>query len=209
MSGRRARFAALLAGTALAIALGLGTEALRADGESQYPRDAREQHITGALAAIDRLGKARLDALYLEVYEGARDICRSAFGPPTISCLLALGIVTCDAKPQELRADCRVLSDVIITNQLSEHEFVDDTDRLALMNKSENFRTSMRAELHMHYAALVTGLALSPAFSAGEGLAPAIDEFCEDYASTRQLVWQRCVAGILWYIGTDEPGGTQ
>ena len=205
MSRACTRIAALAIGAAIA----LGTGTLRADRESQYTRDARTHHIAGALEAIDRLGARGLDALYLEVYEGALDVCRSAFGPPTISCLLAMATDNCEAKPDGLRADCRLVSDVIITNQLSEHEFVDDTDRLALMNKGEHFRTLMRAELRMHYAALVTGLALSPGFGAGEGLAPAIDEFCEDYASTRQLVWQRCVAGILWYIGTDEPGGTQ
>lgn len=198
-----------MATAAVVAAIAVQVGAMRADDGSLYVRDARVAYIGGALAAIDRLGPAGLDARYREVLQGSRSVCRADFAEPTLSCMLGMAQDQCAALPADQRADCQVMSDVIVTNMLGEKEFISDAERLGLMNEGDNFRNALLVMLRDRYAPLVTGLALSPGFHSGEGLAPAIDEFCEVYTSTRYLVWQRCVAAILWYIGTEDAGGTQ
>lgn len=200
---------AAVAIVALVASLALSADTMRAEDTLSYTRDARVEHIGIALSAIDTLGPNGVDALYREVLQGSREVCRADFSEPTISCLLVMAKEHCETKPAAEQAHCMVLSDVIVTNMLSEKEFVSDADRLALMNEGDNFRNAMIAELRLRYAPLVTGLALSPGFNSGEGLAPAIDEFCEVYASTRYMVWQRCVSAVVWYIGTEGAGGAQ
>lgn len=176
---------------AIIFALALTTPA-RAGGE--YARDRRVAYLDRALSALRALGAGGRDALEEELHAGARRRCRADRRPPSIPCLLELADATCGARPAEARAPCHLAADVVLTNQLSENELVDEATRGRLAAGS--YRAGMRAALAARRRALAADMVLSPA-GRGEDVPARIDRFC---ASGGDLTWQRCAAALLWYV---------
>lgn len=189
-----------LAIASLALAMTAGAPAV-SDG---YAPESRARAIGEMLDALQSISRARLDALQNDLYLGSRQKCRAALGVPTAACLIDLAGAICRQRPAPQRAQCRLVADVIITNQLSESELIDDKTRAKLMGAEEGFRAALQSELETHYAALVSELALTGAGRDSADLPRAIDAFCVERARSRALAWQRCVAAIVWYIGKTE-----
>jgi hypothetical protein len=175
----------------IALALAFAPPA-RAGGE--YARDRRVAYLGRALSALRSLGAGGRSALEEELHAGARRRCRADRRPPSVPCLLELADATCDARPAEARAPCHLAADVVLTNQLSENELVDEATRNRLVAGS--YRDGMRAALAARRRALAADMVLSPA-GRGEDVAGRIDRFC---ASGSDLAWQRCAAALLWYV---------
>lgn len=205
---------AVLVVAALAlVAPGPGVARADATGESPYSRDRRASYIARALDALRAMEHQGLDALERDLYLGGRKQCKADFGPPTASCLIALAGERCRQEPAARQTACRLVADVLITNQLGERELIDDQTRAQLMGRGTSFHQAMQDELLARYAELVARMALetgapAEARTPGTGtpstdLAGDIDDFCVDHARSHRMAWQRCVAAITWYITTE------
>jgi hypothetical protein len=157
-------------------------------GAGPYARPARVAYLARALEAVTALGPEGARALEDALRTGARRRCRSS----RQACLIDVARATCERAAN--RESCHLAADIILTNQLSETELVDEATRLRLLARGVDFRAAIRAELRQRYTVLVAELALAEP----EGELPArIDRFC----AGRALAWQRCAAAIVWYIG--------
>jgi hypothetical protein len=170
------------------------------------PRD-RAAHIAALIEAIEHTDPATLanTRKYIEVVE--RNKCQAAEMTLHVGCMLEAAAQNCKQLQGDARDRCRLASDVIATNQLSERVFVPNDVRYQLMSKQRDARTAIARELNRRYAGLVAELAMSehfpgPRADAG-ALAERIQGFCTEVAGTRDLSWQYCVAAIVWYVATD------
>jgi hypothetical protein len=162
----------------------------------------RAAYVEELVRAVTVTGDAarERDAVVAAVRLGARTSCRSAYGKPTVRCLLAVARDVCKGKP----ATCLRVADVAVTNLLAEDEWVDTSTRVQIMNASDDYRAAMDRELEKRYAPLAAEMSLAPGFATGDQLGASIDRFCVAYTSKRRLAWQRCVAAMVWYAGTIE-----
>ncbi len=167
-----------------------------------YAADARAAYVGRALDGVRRLGTAARGALEEELYAGARNRCRAGLGVPPLSCLLAVARDACARRPEQGPA-CALVADVIVTNQLAEPGLVTEGERMKILASAADYRAAMRAELSRRYAALAADLALAEPGTEAE-LPARIDRFCA--GRERPLAWQRCVAALVWHIGTHEGG---
>ena len=168
-------------------------------GERPYARPSRLTYVGRALEAVRGLGAERREALADELQLGARRRCRSGLVTPPVACLLDLAETACAAEPPERRRDCHLVADVILANQVSEDELVDEATRTRLVQQGGDYRAALRAELRLRQAALAAELALAEPGPEGN-LPERIDRFCASH--DRPLAWQRCAAAIVWYIGS-------
>ncbi len=188
-------------------ALALAAPGRAAAGDAVYARDARVSYIAQTLTDLRALAPNARDALDEELYFGGRKRCRAAQGAATLDCLLEMAGAVCAARPAPAQAACRRIADLVVTNQRSETELVDEQTRIHLMNSSANYRAAMQKTLRQRYAELAAELVLERGAAGDDrALAADIDAFCAD--RRRPLAWQRCVAALVWYAGThrgDQP----
>jgi hypothetical protein len=168
-----------------------------------YAADQRAAAVGRALAAVRDLGPAGRAALEQELYEGGRTVCRAGMGVPPLSCLLGMARKVCEARPAAARDACHRVADVLVTNSLAETELVSEAERMKLLASASDFRAALREQLARRYAALAADLALTEP-GADADLPARIDRFCA--SRDRRLAWQRCVAGLVWWIGSHEGG---
>jgi hypothetical protein len=174
---------------------------------SVYGPSERVAYLRDALAALGEARPAELSDTsgYIDVMD--RNECRSAYRLLRARCLVGVAARTCRGqRRRDKRRACKLISDIVVTNKLSEGHFVNTTERFMIMRQHQDFRHHMRAELHRRYGALVTELTLSRHFRCApddrECLANGIHDFCIDYADTRSLSWQHCAAAVTWFIST-------
>lgn len=173
-------------------------------GDAVYARDARRAYIAQTLTDLRAMTAEARGSLEEALYLGARKTCRAAQGDAPLDCLVQMAGAVCAARPADQQAACRRVADVVVTNQRSETELVDEQTRIHLMNSSANYRVAMRQTLRKRYAELAAELVLERGAAGDDrALAADIDAFCAD--RRRPLAWQRCVAALVWYAGTD-PG---
>lgn len=175
-----------------------------AGADTGYVEAARIAYLGAQLEAIRTSSAADLTALEDEIYQGGRSKCQTASTRLRITCLIELGRETCALRPEAGRARCRLLADVIVTNLLGENQFVDREARFEIMSAADDFRPALIRELRARYAVLVTEMVVSRELGAAPDLNTGIDRFCIAYGHARELPWQRCVAAIIWYVGTEE-----
>lgn len=187
---------------ALALALCFGLVAAAAAGP--YAADARIAGIDQTLAALQAWPTPQTRALADNLRAGARTECKAGYGAPPVGCLIEMAAATCAQRPEAEQGACRLIADVIVTNMLAEDERVDRARRVELMSRSDDFRAAMDAELSGRYADLAAEMLLDRGPAALDRPAAAIDGFCAARARTHALAWQRCVAALVWYIGTFE-----
>jgi hypothetical protein len=171
-----------------------------------YARDARVGHLERALAAIRALGDGR-EAFELELHEATRVRCRPTAKPATTACAIDVARAVCAKRPDQTA--CAAAADVVITNQHAEHDLVDEQTRVRLVRTSANYHAAVLGELRAKFALLAAELALT---NGADAAARTIDRFCATREAPRcspgsrscvpGLPYQRCAAGLVWYIGS-------
>lgn len=169
-----------------------------------YADPARAAGIDAALEAVRSWPLARTRILNEALRLGARTECKAGTGAPPVACLIEVAAAHCAARPVEEQGDCRLIADLLVTNMLGAGELVDRARRIELMSRSDDFRAAMDAELDQRYAELAAELVLDRGASALSEPGPAIDAFCVARARTHAMAWQRCVAALVFYIGTTD-----
>jgi hypothetical protein len=167
-----------------------------------YAHPARVEYLARALAAVQGLGAEGRRTLERELYQGARARCRAALATPSIACTVELATAIC--APRADAAACRLAADVILTNARAETELVDEATRMKLVGSSTDYHTALLAEVAARHGALAAELVLAEAAPITAATLPArIDRFCAHREQGPD--WQRCVAGLLWFVGSQEP----
>jgi hypothetical protein len=102
---------------------------------------------------------------------------------------------------------------VLLTNQHAEPDLIDDQTRMKLLRGSTDFHAAVLAALEAKYALLAAELALVPQAT---DRAAQIDGFCTtrdrevhscepgEKACIPSIAYQRCAAGLAWYVVTEE-----
>jgi hypothetical protein len=183
-----------------------------------YTRDARQAHLARAIEAIRALGADGRRAFERELHEATRTRCRPTARPATTTCAIDVARTTCAGKPDP--AGCLAAADLVLTNQHAEHDLVDERTRVRLVRSSSDYHAAILDELRAQFALLAAELALAePAapVTAASGLAAIVDRFCVERdrevhrgapgarGCVPGLPWQRCAAGLVWYIAEASP----
>ena len=167
----------------------------------------RVAYLAGLLAAVRATPQAALTNTSNYVYAVERNKCQAPSESLHVGCLLEAATRNCQQGDAAAREQCRRVSDVIVTNRLSEKTFLPDDVRYQIIGSRRDYRTQLARELHRRYAILVAELAMSPQFpgSAADdtALAAGIEGYCRAVAGSRELSWQYCAAAVVWFIATD------
>jgi hypothetical protein len=160
--------------------------------------------IARALTAVRDLGPAGRDQLERDLYQLARTRCHGDAAPPTPSCLAEIATPLCRGD-----ATCEAAADVAATNTRAAADWVDKATRARLVHDASDYRAALTAELHRRFSALAAELAL-----AGGRDPVAIDQLCrerdrkvracpgDDPTCVPSLPWSRCVAALVWFVGS-------
>lgn len=182
------------------------------DKERSYDREARVTYVQEALQALTAADPHSLDNALTYIRAMERNTCLSSFHRLRIECLLQKVRKNCRGKPKARRA-CRVYSDIMVTNLLGEHSFVDKDHRIILMQTYSNFREALTREVKQRYGKLVADFRLAKLEKCGEDddmacLSRNVDAYCMEHADTGNLSWQYCSSAIVWFLGTVRPAGS-
>jgi hypothetical protein len=159
---------------------------------------ARVAHLEAALGEL-----RATDAFALEraVYEAIRKACGAS---PKLGCMIETARRRCTG------AAC----DVIVTNLHAERGLLDEPTRIRIVRTTSDFHAATLAELRQVYAVLAAELVLSPP---APSLAAQIDRFCVERdrvarrcapnakACVGTIAYQRCAAGLVWFVATERP----
>lgn len=182
------------------------TLASPAAAQPVYEQEARADYVAGALDAIGSLSDQSLANTYQYIYVVNRNQCQAPTQSLVVACLVEAARRSCKQSDEAARDACQRASDVMVTNRLSEKQFLPRRVRFQIMNANTSYRRAMVAELRRRYAALVTEMTMThlPTGAVGDrrALATAVEAYCRDSAATRDLSWQHCAAAIVWFIAT-------
>ncbi|HUQ07264.1 MAG TPA: hypothetical protein VM261_32455 [Kofleriaceae bacterium] len=198
--------AVLLASSALA----------QTDGPAIYATSERAAHLDRALATLQALGPDGARAFENEVYQAMRTRCRpSGMQPPAVACLATAADAVCATRSDG--AGCAAAADVVVTNLHAENAFVPETTRMRLVAAGADYHAGVMREMRTRLELLASELVLAMASSGGAKADGArIDAFCAERdrevvacepgakLCVPSLPWQRCVAGLVWYVSTPE-----
>jgi len=132
-----------------------------------------------------------------------RNQCQSDQADLQASCLLEAAKRNCNRKRKRpgTKTNCQLVSDVIVTNLLGEHSFIDSRTELEIMRENKKFRKVMLQELRRQHSQLVLELGLSKHLPETDNdLGKGIDKYCRSLTDTRRISWQYCVGAIVWFI---------
>ncbi len=167
----------------------------------------RAQYVAGLVEAMRGSDYTTLVDTTKYIRAAERNDCQASEQSLRVGCLVEAAAVNCRQAQGAVRDRCPRVSDIIMTNLLSEEAFIPRDVRLQIMNKHQDPRAALARELERRYAMLVTEFAMSDHFPGSTAPAPALaaglDRFCRDTADTQNLSWQYCVAAVLWVIGTE------
>jgi hypothetical protein len=189
------------------------SSAIAQDAPAIYAKRERAAHLDRALSMFLSLGPDGTRTFESEVYEAVRTRCKpSGLQSPASACLASVGESVCAGKD----AWCVPAADIILTNLHAENAFVPETTRMRLVATGADYHPAMLAEMRKRQAILAAELVLAAPGSKADGA--RIDAFCAD--RDREVVacepgaklcvpsipWQRCAAGLVWYVSTkDQP----
>jgi hypothetical protein len=191
-------------GLLVALVFARGLDLARA--EPVYAPEQRVAYLAAALEALASIDASTLRDTERYIYLVERNQCQAPIAALRLGCLLEAAGRSCRQRAAAQRAACDAISDILITNRLSEGEFVSRKTRYDLMSKASDYREAMVRALRRRYATLALELGLSDPETRRadqpEKLAAAIDKYCLEVASTRSMAWQHCAAALVWFIGT-------
>ena len=179
----------------IAIALGMAT------AHAQPAREARVAHLENALAQLKSNDAVALDRA---LYEAIRTRCK----PATTVCMIAIARELCGNR------GCLAAADVLVTNQHAERDVLDEQTRMRLVRGSTDYHAAVLVELRARYALLAAELVLA---RPERTLAAQIDRVCVErdqiarrcepgaVACLGTVAYQRCAAGLAWFVSTETP----
>lgn len=180
-----------------------------AAAEPTYAESARVAHLRASMDALAKLGPERA-TLERELNEAVRTKCRVNATRPATSCMIEVGRATCASKAE--RATCIAAADIMLTNQHAETDLLDDVTRMRLVRGSTDYHAAVLAEMWARQALLASELVLAPPAEP----AARLDAFCIGRDRTAHacepgakacvpsLAYQRCAAGLVWFLANQE-----
>jgi hypothetical protein len=175
-----------------------------------YSRDARLAKIARSLVAFREAKGPQVENLERYLASMAHGACRADDDSLVATCLEEHARRNCASMSGRAHSRCVAISDIIVTNQVNEKQFVSREERFALMQKSmaESFSAAYDKIVLRKYALVTTEFLLSQPDCAGSVnedtacLARSIDDYCLKHADIRNLPWQGCASSIIWFLGT-------
>ena len=175
-----------------------------------YLKENRVAYVEKVLQAFHQTKLQNIINTYSYINVVERNNCRSTLSDLKVECLLSFAKKNCSAVgSKKLRVNCELYSDIVIVNKLSEHIFINRSERYHVTrNSSDDFRTALTNRLQQKYGKLVTQFSLTPWSECKKDdlkcLASGLDQFCLDYTNSKSLSWQYCTSASLWFIGTSK-----
>ena len=175
-----------------------------------YLQENRVTYIEKALKAFQETKLQNIMNTYKYINVVERNNCRSTLSDLKVECLLSFARKNCSTYgKQTLRDNCKLYSDIIIVNTLSESVFIKRSERYRVTrNTKDDFRTALTNRLQQKYGKLVTDFYLTDWSECGNAdlrcMAKGLDQFCLDYTNAKSLSWQYCTSASLWFIGTSK-----
>lgn len=173
-----------------------------------YLEENRVTYIEKVLQAFRQTKLQNIINTYSYINAVEKNNCRSSLSDLKVECLLSFAKNNCSASggPQS-RDNCKLYSDIVIVNKLSENVFIKRSERYRLtQNTSDDFRTALTNRLQQKYGKIVTHFSLTQWSECEKDdlkcLAAGLDQFCLDYTNSQSLSWQYCMSASLWFIGT-------
>ena len=167
-----------------------------------YAPQSRVEYLGTALHVLRGLGVEGRKAFDGELHAAVRARCRGA--EPATSCLVEVARAVCGGQ----RARCAA-ADVVLANEHAASDLIDEPTRMRLVRASSDYHAAINAELWKKYALLAAELAL---FDGAGDEAARIDRFCVEReqqvhrceagakACVPNVAWQRCAAGLVWFV---------
>jgi hypothetical protein len=189
----------------IALLLSLLFAASALSAELPYAKDARVAKIARSLQAFRDARGQQAENLENYLASMARGACRADDDSLVATCLEEHAHRNCAAMTGRARSRCAMISDVIVTNQVNEKQFVSREERFSLLQKSgaTTFSSAYSKIVLRKYALVTTEFLLSqPDCQDDACLARSIDDYCLKHADIRNLPWQGCAASIIWFLGT-------
>ena len=163
--------------------------------------DTRAEHLGQALVALRAMGTDGRVAFEHQLHDGIRARCRQT----SLACMADVARTVCGGDAAKCAA-----ADVVVANEHAANDLVDELTRMKLVRTSSDYHAAILRELDVRFGLLAAELVL-----AGDGeLAGSIDRFCAERdrqvhrcepgakACVPDLPWQRCAAGLVWYVVT-------
>lgn len=173
-----------------------------------YSQGARVAKIVKSLMAFREKKEQLAENLERYLSSIARGACRAEDDALVATCLEEHARRNCAAMSGHARSRCAAISDVIVTNQVNEKQFISREERFALLQKSgaTTFSAAYSKIVLRKYALVTTEFLLTqPDCSSIDDmacLARSIDDYCLKHADVRNLPWQGCASSIIWFLGT-------
>lgn len=169
-----------------------------------YSKEKREKYILDALTILKATDRREVEDTSKYIQTVYRTRCRSNFERYKIECLKQAVNDSCLQRRKRIK-NCKIYSDVIIVNKLSERYFVTGRERYEIMKKHPVFRPALVRQLDRHYAQLAADFGLSQYYECKpkdfKCLSKSIDNYCMDSSDYKGLSWQNCVSALSWFIG--------
>jgi len=175
-----------------------------------YLKKNRVVYISNVMRAFSETQIHDIINMYSYISVVDRNNCRSSLSDLRVECLLGYAKKSCkEAGNAESVDNCKLYSDIIVVNKLSENTFVNKSERYRMLkNTNDDYKTVMARRLQQKYAKIVTHFSLSEGSDCGNDefqcLARKLDQFCLEYTNTHSLSWQYCTSASLWFIGTSD-----
>lgn len=166
-------------------------------GQSEGP-PSRAARVARQLQALETTPEQTRESLRHQLLGRARASCGANVSLPPLACLEAEADKTCSPRADQTR--CLLIADLVWVNYLARDEWLGPNRRRSIIERGGDVRAALEAATQRAYARLAADFALG-----GKGQLPAaIDGYClEGRAKVRVLPWNRCVAALVWYIGTN------
>lgn len=176
--------------------------------DEPYIDSNRVAYIQNSLQAFSKTTTNELLNTHRYINVVDKNNCQSSLSDLRVECLLSFAEKNCtQIGGKSAMERCKLYSDTIVVNRLSEKVFINKSERYRLLkNAGSDYRSVITDYLQKKYARIVTQFSLSEASSCKNNdyhcLARALDRFCLDYTNAHSLSWQYCVSASLWFIGT-------
>jgi len=178
---------------------------------NNYTTDKRIGYIEDSLKSIIKSSKKEVNNAknYIDLLHGGT--CSSSSTSLTLDCLMELSNNNCRDKKKSKRPACRMYSDIIITNKMSESYFISGSEKYKMMKKSSSYEEALGIRRNQIHAFLSTQFFLSKSYRCDKKFdyncfAQSIDTFCMEHSNEESISWHHCIASLTWFIGKNSQG---
>lgn len=181
-----------------------------AHADKPYVDTNRVAYVASVFRAFRETKNQNIYNTYRYIRVADKNNCRSSLLDLRVECLLSFANKNCaEIGGVELKGRCKLFSDIIVVNKLSEKSFIKKSERYRILTSAgQDYREAIDSRLQQKYARLVTQFSLEEGAGCQsedfDCMAKALDQFCLDYTNSQNLSWQYCVSASLWFIGTSK-----